>query len=71
MKQMKCAQLGGLENCEFIITGRSPDEMLQNGLFHMANAHPEVAKRMESLSAKEKENWMREFRPKFEAASKI
>jgi hypothetical protein len=43
MKQMTCAQMGGPATCSTVITGNSPDEMIANGMQHLAAAHPDMA----------------------------
>ncbi len=68
---MTCAQMGGPENCNFIVTGKTAEEMVKNGMSHLTEAHPEMAGKMKNNSAAENERWMSEFRPKFEAAESV
>lgn len=41
MKTMTCAQMGGM--CETAISGTTPEEMTENGMKHIEEAHPDMA----------------------------
>lgn len=71
MKQMTCAQMGGPETCDFIITGRTAEEMVKNGMEHVTQAHPEMAADIKKMTPEETDKWMAEFRVKFEAAEEV
>ena len=67
MKQMTCAQMGGPADCQVMIQGSSAEEMAQNGTNHVMQAHPDLAEQMSKMSQEDKDKWMADFRPKFDA----
>ena len=67
MKQMTCAQMGGPAECSTMITGNTADEMVANGMKHIEEAHPEMAKDIKAMSKEAMDKWMAEFQPKFDA----
>ena len=71
MKQMTCAQMGGPQTCSFIVTGKTAKDMVKNAMDHVKQAHPDMAKDIEKMTPEETKKWMKDFRPKFEAAEKI
>lgn len=68
MKQMTCAQMGGPADCNFMISGNTPDEMVKKGTIHVKQAHPDMARDMEKMSKADGNKWMADFRKKFDAA---
>jgi predicted small metal-binding protein len=68
MKQMTCAQMGGPKDCDHMIMGNTPEEMVNNGTEHVKKAHPEMAKDMEKMTPEETKKWMDDFKIKFNAA---
>lgn len=66
MKQMTCAQMGG--PCSAMITGNTPKEMVDNGMRHLKQDHPGMAKKMEGMSKEDGEKWMMEFEKKWKDA---
>lgn len=66
MKTMTCSQMGG--TCEAEMTANSAEEMIAQGMAHVAEAHPELAAQIEAMSAEEKETWSTEFHAKWDAA---
>ncbi len=71
MKQMTCAQMGGPATCNFIVTGKTPEDMVKNGMDHITKAHPDMARDIEKMTPDETKKWMDDFRPKFAAAQNI
>ena len=63
---MTCAQMGG--PCDAMITGTTPEEMVDNGMKHVTEAHPEMAEQVKNMSKEETDKWMTEFRQKWDAA---
>jgi len=41
MKTMTCKQMGG--PCDANVQGETPEEMMQNGMTHLEQAHPKMA----------------------------
>lgn len=68
---MTCAQMGGPADCSFIVTGKTPEEMVKNGMIHIEQAHPEMAADIKKMSPEETDRWMADFRPKFDAAQNV
>jgi len=67
MKQMTCAQMGGPATCSFLITGDTAEEMVQNAMAHISQAHPDLAAQVKAMTADETTKWMADFRIKFSA----
>lgn len=68
MKTMTCAQMGGPAECTAEIKGSTADEMVQAGMVHVNEAHPEMAETMKTNSPEVKDAWMADFQQKFDAA---
>ncbi len=66
MKQTTCADMGGPSDCTTIITGNTPEEMVDNGMKHMQEAHPEMAAKVNDMSDEDKKKWMDDFRAKYD-----
>ena len=67
MKQMTCTQMGGPDSCDAVISGNTPDEMVQNGMEHVNTAHPKMAEDMKTMPREVGEKWMAEFQEKWKA----
>ena len=67
MKQMTCAQMGGPATCSVMLTGNTADEMVQNGMAHVMQAHPDMAADIKKMTPEETTTWMAEFQTKFDA----
>ncbi len=68
MKQMSCAQIGGPATCTVMVTGNTADEVVQNGMAHVTEAHPDLLERIQKMTEEETTQWMTDFRKKFDAA---
>lgn len=68
MKQMTCAQMGGPATCTTVISGNTAQEMVDNGMKHLKEAHPEMLADMDKMSDDDKAKWMADFQAKFDAA---
>ena len=71
MKQMTCAQMGGPSTCSTVISGNTPDEMINNGMTHLNQAHPQMVQDMQSMPKETMENWRAEFQTKWDAAPEM
>ncbi|MGE5392318.1 MAG: hypothetical protein ACM3NH_01050 [Candidatus Saccharibacteria bacterium] len=71
MKQATCPQMGGPETCRAVITGNTPEEMVDNGMNHVKQAHPEMAADIKKLSKDEADKWMTDFRKTFDALPSV
>ncbi|MEN9413211.1 MAG: hypothetical protein RLZZ342_298 [Candidatus Parcubacteria bacterium] len=47
MKTMTCAQMGGM--CETPVQGASAEEIMQKGMVHLEEAHPEMAATVKAM----------------------
>ncbi len=68
MKQMTCAQMGGPSACDAVISGNTPEEMINNGMTHLNQAHPQMVADMQSKPKQTMENRRAEFQKKWDAA---
>jgi hypothetical protein len=71
MKQMTCPAMGGPATCTAVLTGNTAEEMAANGTTHVMQAHPEMAESMKAMSQEDKDKWMADFKPKFNAAPEM
>jgi len=71
MKQMTCAQMGGPSTCTAVISGNTPEEMIDNGMTHLNQAHPQMVKDMQSMPKETMEKWRAEFQGKWDAAPEM
>ena len=62
MKQLSCRSLG--EDCDFVATGETEDEVIEKGMEHTKNDHPDVWARMQQMSQEEKDKEMKEMKSK-------
>lgn len=67
MKQMTCAQMGGPATCNAVITGNTPNEMIDNGMKHLMQTHPEMAVDMKAMSKEDMDKWGVGFQKKWDA----
>jgi len=66
MKQLTCAQMGG--PCQAMIGGNDWNEMMDNGMKHLEQAHPEMVDKMKNMSPEDNANWMAMGEANFNAA---
>lgn len=71
MKQMTCPAAGGPSTCSAVLAGNTAEEMMENGMKHVAEAHPEMAEAMQKMSEEEKANFLAEFHGKFDALPEL
>ena len=71
MKQLTCAQLGGPATCTAVISGNTPDEMMQDGMKHLNATHPEMAEDIKNMPKEANEKWMAEFQEKWKATPEM
>lgn len=71
MKQLTCVQMGGPDTCTATISGATPEEMVQNGMKHVAEVHPKMAEDMKTMPKEVGDKWMAEFKEKFAAAPEM
>ncbi len=57
--------MGGPATCTTVITGNTPEEMVQNGMKHVTENHPEVLAQINAMSKEETAKWMADFSAKF------
>ena len=68
MKTMTCAQMGG--PCDEKIAGSTPDEMMENGMKHLEEAHPEMAAQVKSMEEDDPKmvDWNKRFMKEWKKA---
>ena len=72
MKQMNCAQVGGPETCDVVLSGNTAEEMItKDGMPHVMSAHPEMAAKINEMTTEETTQWMSDFQKKFDIASEV
>ena len=71
MKQMTCAQMGGPSDCNTMISGSTPEEMVANGMKHLTQAHPKMAEDMKMMSKEVGDKWMAEFKAKWDTTPEM
>jgi predicted small metal-binding protein len=71
MKTLTCAQMGG--PCETAITGSTQEEMMNNGMKHMEEAHPEMAADIKAMPQDDPKmvEWGKKFAADYEAAPEM
>lgn len=67
MKQIKCSEMGGPATCDYVISGATAKEMVDNGMVHVNEAHPELSAQIQAMTPEESAKWMTEFEEKFAA----
>jgi len=55
MKNMTCKEIGG--NCNFEIRADTSLQMTKKILAHLKDKHPEMAKKMQSMTMAERDMW--------------
>ncbi len=65
---MTCNQMGGPDSCTVVITGSTAGEMIDNGMGHIMQEHPDLAEQMQENSKEANNQWMTDFQKKFDAA---
>lgn len=65
MKQITCSKMGGDSACNFVITGATSQEMIDNGWKHMGEAHPERVKQIMANPKDVNDKWMADFAANF------
>lgn len=71
MKKMTCRQMGG--ECDAEITGATPGEMLENGMKHLEETHPDMAASVKAAdpASPMMVAWNEKFHADFEAAPEV
>jgi len=67
MKQITCAQMGGPATCSTVFQGNTPEEIVQNAMKHVEEAHPDMAASIKAMTPEETSKWMEDFHKTFEA----
>ena len=67
MKEMTCAQMGGPATCATVLSGNTPDEMIDNGMKHLTETHPDMVEGMKSMPKDKMEAWRADFQKKWDA----
>lgn len=68
---MTCAQMGGPSDCTTVISGDTPEEMVQNGMKHLTEAHPKMVEDMKAMSKETGDKWRAEFQEKWDATPEM
>lgn len=68
MKKMTCSQMGG--ECDAVIMGSTPDEVMKAGMMHLEQAHPDMAARVKGMPKDDPQmkEWNDKFMKDWEAA---
>ena len=61
MQQMTCSAAGGPATCTAVLMGNTAEEMVANGTKHVAEAHPEMAADIKSMSKEAMDEWKTGF----------
>jgi len=69
MKTMTCKDMGG--PCDAKISGKDPEDMIQNGMKHVEKDHPEMAADIEKMSDEDSEKWRADFQAKWDEAPEL
>lgn len=69
MKTLTCSQMGG--PCNAPISGNSFEEISDNGMKHLQQAHPEMAEQMKNMTKEEGDAWAAKVMPMYEAAPEM
>ncbi len=56
---MTCEQMGG--PCGYKISANTPKEMMEEGMEHLKESHPDISRKMETMSAEENKDWNDSF----------
>ena len=71
MKQMTCAQMGGPATCMAVITGDTEDDMIQNGMTHLKEAHPDMVEGMKTAPKESMDKWREDFQRKWDTTPEM
>ncbi len=71
MKQMTCAQMGGPAECNTVISGNTPDEMIANGMEHLKEVHPQMVEDMKNMPKEKMDGWRADFQKKWDAVPEM
>lgn len=71
MKKMTCAQMGG--PCEAEMMAATPEEMMQKGMAHLEEAHPDMAAQVKAMPKDDPKmvEWNAKFMQDFAAAPEV
>lgn len=69
MKEMTCRQMGG--SCDEVIKGKTPQEMIDNGMKHLEKAHPQMVADMKNMPKEEGDKWNKEFMDKWASTPEV
>lgn len=66
MKTMTCRQMGG--PCDEKIQGATPEEMMNNGMAHVTQSHPDMAADIKAMSKDDPKmvEWGKQFQAEWE-----
>ena len=64
---MTCAQMGGPATCTAVMSGNTPEELVEKGMAHLNEVHPEMATTVKAMTKEETDKWMADFRQKWDA----
>ena len=67
MKQITCAQMGGPATCTAMLSGNTPEEIVDAGMKHVGASHPEMMEDIKKMSKEDMDKWMMEFKEKWDA----
>ena len=67
MKQIACNQMGGPATCTTVFTGTTAEEIVKQGMDHVAAAHPEMMEDIKKMTKEETDKWMADFQAQFDA----
>jgi len=71
MKQMTCPAAGGPATCTAVLSGNTAEEMMADGMKHVAAAHPEMADGMTKMSPEDRAKFVADFHHKFDALPEV
>jgi hypothetical protein len=59
--------MGGPATCTAMLSGNTAEEMVADGMKHVAEAHPEMMADIQKMSPEDTAKWNAEFQGKFDA----
>ncbi len=59
--------MGGPATCTTMFTGATAQEIVDSGMKHVAEAHPEMMADIKNMTPEATAKWMEEFHAKFDA----
>jgi predicted small metal-binding protein len=69
MKTITCKQMGG--PCDLAITADTSKEMIDKGIEHVKQYHPDIAQNMDNNSQEEKDVWYDSFMTTWEKTPNV